>query len=99
MLFKNLLLLTYIAVTGAFVVPEGTEDGVYEHYIDDQGADVHLKIANATAYSDAELQQDTTAMTSSSSRIMKRDINCGGNRGLNTAVSFISCPIHSSGTK
>lgn len=48
MLFKNILLPTYAAVAGAFNIPDGTQDGIYEHYIDEKGVDVHVKGANAT---------------------------------------------------
>jgi hypothetical protein len=57
MRFQNILLASLLGVGlgGAFTIPEGTEDGVYEHYIDSDGNDVHVKLANATNYDDVSL--------------------------------------------
>ncbi|KAF3040369.1 hypothetical protein E8E11_000187 [Didymella keratinophila] len=64
MRFQNILLayLLGVGLGGAFTIPEGTEDGVYEHYIESNGNDVHIKLANATHYDSNELpHRDTDA--------------------------------------
>lgn len=56
MRFQNILLASLLSVglSGAFNIPEGTGDGVYEHYIDSDGNDVHIKLANATNYDNVD---------------------------------------------
>lgn len=75
---KNLILLAFISISGAFIIPEGTKDGVYEHHVDGNGLDVHVKLANGTDYSAADLAAYSEARTAS--RVMRAndpDVKCG----------------------
>jgi hypothetical protein len=55
MRFQNILLTSLVAVASAFTILEGTEDGVYEHHVDTDGNDVHVKLENAINYDKVDL--------------------------------------------
>lgn len=88
MRFQNILLASLLGLSSAYTIPEGTEDGVYEHYLDSTGNEVHVKIANATNYDDATLS--AYARTPLPGRF-KRDADvpsCSGGPEMDHAVSF-----------
>lgn len=43
MLAINILLIIFLSVATAFRVPEGTQDGFYKAYINEDGVEVHEK--------------------------------------------------------
>ncbi|EUC29465.1 hypothetical protein COCVIDRAFT_41222 [Bipolaris victoriae FI3] len=72
--FKNVLLLAFLSASSAFIIPEGTGDGVYEHHVDANGVDVHVKIGNATDFSATELSAYTKRVNSiRASRLQARE--------------------------
>lgn len=88
MRFQDILLASLLGVASAFTIPEGTEDGVYEHYLDSSGNDVHIKVANATNYDDGSL--NAYARSPLPTRVKRaEDIpHCGAGNELNHAVSI-----------
>jgi hypothetical protein len=77
---RNLVLFAFLSISGAFIVPDGTEDGVYEHHIDANGVGVHVKIANATDYSSTSVAPyiDADVEQAKPSRIKRVfDVQCG----------------------
>ncbi|EMD65314.1 hypothetical protein COCSADRAFT_354468 [Bipolaris sorokiniana ND90Pr] len=74
MQFKSTLLLAFLSASSAFIIPEGTGDGVYEHHVNANGVDVHVKIGNATDFSATELSVYTKRVNSiRASRLQARD--------------------------
>lgn len=88
MLANNILLslVSVVAVTNAYIVPDWIENGVYEHHVDERGNEVHVKIANNTDYFDSTIQP-ALARRSLGMRQLPRP-SCGAQKDLNHAVSW-----------
>ncbi|EMD84632.1 hypothetical protein COCC4DRAFT_125994 [Bipolaris maydis ATCC 48331] len=77
MQLRNVLLLAFLSASSAFIIPEGTGDGDYEHHVDANGVDVHVKIGNATDFSATELTAYTKRVDSiRSPRLQARGAFC-----------------------
>lgn len=92
MLFEKLLALTFLtSAVSAYMVPEGADDGVYEHYIDDNGQEVHSMIANITDFPNSDIPPYAPAPIARNSArggLVKRAYSCGGAKDLNHGVSI-----------
>lgn len=89
MRFQNILLASLIGAASAYLIPEGTEDGVYEHYLDSAGSEVHVKIANATSFDDADLGAYTGAPASARLKRQNYDVaSCAAGPEMDHGVSL-----------
>ena len=88
MLIKNWIFFAFLGASSAFIIPDGTEDGVYEHHVDANGLDVHIKIADATDYSDSHLSAKTEVPDSVRSLHRRSEgVKCGASANMNRGVS------------
>jgi hypothetical protein len=87
MRLQNIVLASLLGVASAFTIPEGTEDGVYQHHIDADGNDVHVKLANATNYDSVELSAYTQGPRPGRFKRAEDVPHCGAGNELNHAVS------------
>ena len=88
MLFSKILLASLLGFASAVVIPEGTSEGVWEHYVDAAGNDVFNKLANATDYSAKELGPYTAETFAGRFKRQQDVAHCGAGNELNHAVSF-----------
>jgi hypothetical protein len=96
MLFSKIFLASLLGAASAVVIPEGTEEGVWEHYVDANGNDIFNKLANATDYSAKKLGPYTPETFAGRFKRQADVAHCGAGNELNHAVSASNptCPNH-----
>ena len=87
MLFSKILIASLLGAASAVVIPEGTEEGVWEHYVDANGNDIFNKLANATDYSAKKLGPYAPETFAGRFKRQQDIAHCGVGNELNHAVS------------
>jgi hypothetical protein len=95
MLFFRILFASLLGAASAVLIPEGTEEGVYDHHIDANGKDVFVKLANATDYSAKKLGPYAPETFAGRFKRQEDIAHCGAGGELNHAVSSPISKKHS----
>ncbi|EUC41282.1 hypothetical protein COCMIDRAFT_40537 [Bipolaris oryzae ATCC 44560] len=85
------LLLAFPSASSAFIIPEGTGDGVYKQHVDANGVDIHVKIGNTTDFSATELSAYTKIVNSIRSPSLQACDGTFCNQGADKANMHPGC--------